>query len=235
MFYNFLKNKSEMKPLNILSILKMYDSTPKVLNNKINELPRLYHSNIFDFEYPLSEKINKDEFEIKIIKHFITRRINYETINMFKLALDDKLNTIMPMYNLYFDSIFTNTDLLSEKTVDTTIENNTNSNNSSSVTNSSGNSSNISDNRSSETPQNDISSVQNGEYLSNYDFNTITSTDSTNSSVSTNNSSNGNSTINYNHIKYLNGNEIKDLIQNLNNVYELIYNDLESLFYQIYE
>ena len=45
---------------------------------KIKDLARYGRSKIFDFDYPLSQYANKEEFECMILNHYIMRRIGYE-------------------------------------------------------------------------------------------------------------------------------------------------------------
>ena len=63
---------------------------------------------IFDFDYPKPN--NSDEtkkaLETKIIKHYYMREIGFGSWGRFKLALNEKLNLIMPYFNdLYKDYI----------------------------------------------------------------------------------------------------------------------------------
>lgn len=237
MFYNIFMNKANMKPLTLLSILQMYD-TSAGLNSKISNLPGLYHDRIFDFNYPLSENINKDDFEIRILKHFILRRIGFETIQAFKLMLDDKLNTIMPRYNILFDNYYHNLNLYSK--TDTEVEEyeasgNSSGSNSNNTTNSS-TSNSTSDNRMSDTPQNDIADVQSGTYVSEYSYNVDNGTNSENSvSSGTNrNETEDEYTRTTRNTTNIYGKDILEITQNIENVYELIFNDLDELFYQLY-
>ena len=237
MFFNIFDNKANMKPLTLLSVLQMYD-TSAGLTSKISALPGLYHEEIFDFNYPLTTNINKDDFEIKILKHFILRRIGFETIQAFKLMLDDKLNTIMPKYNIMFDNYYHNLNLYSK--TDTEVEDyeasgsnsGTNSNN---TTNSSTNSS-TSDNRMSDTPQNAIADVRSGTYVSEYSYNVDsgTNSDTSVSSGTNTNQSEDEYTRTRHNTTNIYGKDILEITQNIENVYELIFSDLDELFYQLF-
>lgn len=237
MFYNIFMNKANMKPLTLLSVLQMYD-TSAGLTSKISDLSGLYHEEIFDFNYPLTTNVNKDDFEIKILKHFILRRIGFETIQAFKLMLDDKLNTIMPKYNIMLDNYYHNLNLYTK--TDTEVEeyeasgsnSGTNSNN---TTNSSTNSS-TSDNRMSDTPQNAIADVQSGTYVSEYSYNVDsgTNSDTSVSSGTNTNQSEDEYTRTRHNTTNIYGKDILEITQNIENVYELIFNDLDELFYQLF-
>ena len=51
---------------------------------KTPDLAKNGRSKIFDFDYPLSEKITKEFFECLILNHYMMRRIGYDTVTAFK-------------------------------------------------------------------------------------------------------------------------------------------------------
>lgn len=59
---------------------------------------------IFDFDFPIFDENYRDILERKILKHFYTREIGYETVGLWKLKLDTRLNEIMPYYNKLYDT-----------------------------------------------------------------------------------------------------------------------------------
>lgn len=59
---------------------------------------------IFDFNYPIFREEYKPRLESKILKHFYTREICAETVGLWKLFLNRKLNEIMPYYNQRYAS-----------------------------------------------------------------------------------------------------------------------------------
>lgn len=59
---------------------------------------------IFNFDYPIFDKEYKSVLETKIIRHYYTREICEETVGLWKLRLEDKLNLIMPYYNQLYES-----------------------------------------------------------------------------------------------------------------------------------
>lgn len=61
-------------------------------------------SKIFSFDYPIFDEAYRSAIETKILKHFYTREIGLETYGLWKLKLDTKMNEIMPLYNLYYES-----------------------------------------------------------------------------------------------------------------------------------
>lgn len=59
---------------------------------------------LFDFTFPIYDENYRSVIETKIVKHFYTREIGYETVGRWKLALDERLNLIMPYYNERYKS-----------------------------------------------------------------------------------------------------------------------------------
>lgn len=59
---------------------------------------------LFDFTFPIYDENYRSVLETKIVKHFYTREIGYETVGRWKLALDERLNLIMPYYNERYKS-----------------------------------------------------------------------------------------------------------------------------------
>lgn len=72
--------------------------------NKIQEIINNTYNQIFSFDYPIFDSTYKPVLEKKIIKHFYTREIAFETYGRWKLALDAKMNEIMPYYNQLYNS-----------------------------------------------------------------------------------------------------------------------------------
>lgn len=54
---------------------------------------------VFDFSFPMYREQHRCPLEKKIIKHFYMREIGLETVDLWKLFLNRKLNEIMPYYN----------------------------------------------------------------------------------------------------------------------------------------
>lgn len=61
-------------------------------------------SNVFDFDFPIYKESYRSVLETKILKHYYTREIGFETVGLWKLNLDRKLNEIMPYYNKLYES-----------------------------------------------------------------------------------------------------------------------------------
>lgn len=59
---------------------------------------------VFDFDFPIFDESYRNVLETKILKHYYTREIGLETVGLWKLKLDTKLNEIMPFYNQLYKS-----------------------------------------------------------------------------------------------------------------------------------
>ena len=200
-------------PPTIYSILKSfvyYDDTQP----RIKDLATSGRENIFDFDYPLSENVDKEDFEVIILNHFLMRRIGYDTVTSFKIALNVKLNEIMPMYNKMFDALdgwdlFNDGERITE-TGSNTLNNTTSSNS-------------TSDRRYSDTPQNQLANVQNGSYITDYNYDTDVG------SVTSNSAGSDSRTITRTPSDKMK--IYKEFIENKKSIYTMIFEDLDSLFY----
>lgn len=72
--------------------------------NKVDEVIEAARPFIFDFNYPIFNANYKPGLERKILKHFYTREICAETLGIWKLFLNRKMNEIMPYYNQRYES-----------------------------------------------------------------------------------------------------------------------------------
>lgn len=212
---------------------------------KIRDLASASRTTIFNFNYPLSDNVSREIFEENILNHFIDRRINYDTLEMFRIKLRSKLNEIMPKYNLMFDALVgwslfkgsTTTREYSESGSDSKdgSVNRTYGN----TTDGTVNSTNTSDRRYSDTPQSALDNIRSGSYVSQYNYDTDTSGNMTNqTSNGTDNSITGESgTFSKNIIeKVTNDREneseiLMEFMSNYTNIYTKIYEELDVLFY----
>lgn len=229
---------------------------------KVNEIIAKAIPKVFDFDFPIFDEEYRGVLQTKILKHYYTREIGAETVGLWKLWLDTKLNEIMPYYNkmyeselldfnpLYTDNLTrTRTTKLNSKRetgnngeVDTT-------NNSNSEGSRNGTTNNNGSDLYSDTPQGSLNGVESGNYLTNA---RKTSDTSTTSSNTTNNSSatgkvisseSGNDAFNSTE-EYLesvsgySGVNASDLLKKYRetfiNIDMLIINELEDLFFQLW-
>ena len=180
----------------IMESMVNYDNPDPV---KIKDLSTQAKSKIFDFYYPVSDLFPKDRFEDLFLKHYMFRRINYDTFTSFKLHLEIKLNDIMPKYYKMlegFNSLNFDGDVETHirNVIDSRTKNNTeqvNNTTSSTIGNTSsstiGNTSSDSTttiNKFSDTPQDLISDITDSNYITEYTENTASSTGSSNSTSS---------------------------------------------------
>ena len=59
---------------------------------------------IFNFNFPIYDESYRTVLETKIIRHYYTREIAFETAGLWQLKLSTKLNEIMPYYNKLYNS-----------------------------------------------------------------------------------------------------------------------------------
>ena len=197
---------------------------------KIKDLARASSSQIFDFDYPLSNKVDKEDFETMILNHFIDRRIAFETYTLFHIKLETKMNEIMPYYKKIFDSfddwnLFTDGGNVTKNSTDNRSTSRSTSSQSSSTT------SGTSDRRKSDMPQNNLTEIQNGQYLTDYEYDSVSGSDSSSSSGS----ESGTDANAYHETTVTDvSNKIEvyeRFLENRNKTMTMIFDDLESLFY----
>ena len=78
--------------------------------------------NIFDFNYEFYDNEKRPKFEQDFIRHFYFREIGSETIDRFKLHLQDVFATVFPYYNTLFDATRIEYDKLNNYNVTETHE-----------------------------------------------------------------------------------------------------------------
>lgn len=75
---------------------KGYDDTEEIIESA--------RPHIFDFDYPIFDPAYKPILERKILDHYYTREIAYETYGLWKQKLRAKMREIMPYYNKLYNS-----------------------------------------------------------------------------------------------------------------------------------
>ena len=167
-------------------------STDEMSSHTPDEIIAASREKIFNFSYPIYDNSHKSELETKILKHYYTREICAETVGLWKLWLNERLNLIMPKYNKLYeletlkagrefynidvethslreddftkDSDFTRTDNLLDTTNLTRTDNLTTRN--TGTTTDSG--TRATADKFSDTPQGTVSNVDNNTYLTEY-------------------------------------------------------------------
>ena len=223
-------------PPTLYAMLNSIVNFGKEDKTKIEDLAVAGRETVFNFNYPLSNKVNKADFEVMILNHFLMRRLGYETYTAWHIALKTKLNEIMPIYNKMFDALegwdlFKDGEMIS-RTTNTTNTDTTSSSNEI-ETNSTGE--NISDQRYSDTPQNELAEVRDGKYITDYNYNKDNATSNTTTSGSNESESNGSraetEVITRSPADKIN--VYKQYIESVRSIYSMIFRDLDCLFYQL--
>lgn len=201
-FVPFVPDEKYQRPPLLYDLMNSIVNFDSETHTRISDLSSVARETIFDFDYPLSENVDKEKFETMILDRFLMRRLAYETYTAWHIALRVKINEIMPYYNKLFDAmsewnLFKDGESgTREKEIGATSE---------------------TDSRYSKLPQNEINDVKNGTYMTDY---TLGQNESNGTENETYTKDNSNKIDTY--TKYLQENA---------KIMNLIYKDLDSLFY----
>lgn len=236
---------------NLYKLQNDYPEPPTIyalLNSKVNYgktdeektpiagLAAAGRSMFFDTTYPLADVISREYFETTILNHFLMRRIGFDTVTAFKIQLNTKLCEIMPEYNKLFTALegwnlFNDGESVTRNTQNANSSTSTGSSTAYQTTTATGNSTN----KYSDTPQNDLSNVDDGNYVTEYTKNNNSSSGSTSTSTNNNDSNSGSSVTNET-ITRTPSDKIRiyeEFISNRNHIFSMIFKELDSLFYQL--
>lgn len=72
--------------------------------NQVNDVVRQAYPTIFDSELPLFKPEYAAVLYPKILRHYYTREIGFETVGLWKLHLNNRLYEILPYYNQLYTS-----------------------------------------------------------------------------------------------------------------------------------
>ena len=212
-----LENREEPPTLySLMESMVNYNREEKIKTENLSSYAR---SIIFDFDYPLDSTL-KEDFEKMFLDHYMFRRIGFETYTAWKIHLKVKLNEIMNKYNIIMLEI--NNLSIDGRTITESKNINEYNSSSSNIWNSG-----QTDNRYSDTPENKITDVQNGNYITDYTYN------------QTNGQSNGtsNGQVNRGESRTLtDGDHLDEYLKiqdKLKNIYSRIFKECDSLFYAI--
>lgn len=201
--------------------------------------------NNFDFkmtDYPIFDENYRNVLNQKILNHYYENEIGFETAPLFRFYLNNKLNEIMPYYNILYEkqlqllnNIDKNVNLVEDFKGNNTNNSNTNTE-SESISNSNGTSKNK--NLFQDTPQGDLNNteLENQTWATNYTMNNTENENEINDNSSSSGTTNSNGTNNY--LKSIIGNNggrynldiLADLQKNLMNIDLLIITELYDLF-----
>lgn len=225
LFYPYFENFMPLeKPPTLYAIMESivnYDRPDKV---RILDLSAAARPEIFDFGYTLSTYINKEEFEIMFLDHFMERRIGAETVTAFKLHLRSRIREIMPRYNIIFDALGEKFDIYqgdgyTKEYSETETEG----------TATEAQAAGTSDRRYSDTPQNALDNVQSGLYMTDY---TYTQDDASNKA-----STDRDKAREYKEIYKTNLSRLDALLRFNEarfDLYQALYRECDDLFYQLF-
>ena len=71
--------------------------------DKVDDIVEAAQSIIFE-QYPIFDEAYRKPLNMKILRHYYTREICAETVGLWKLWLNNKMNEIMPYYNQLYRS-----------------------------------------------------------------------------------------------------------------------------------
>lgn len=120
---------------------------------------------LFDFNYPYPTPKDKTRIERAIIKHYLMREIAFETVGLFKLKLNDRLNLIMPKYNLAYKNLDEEVSPYVNNYLKENIDNNRNSTSKAETTGEDTREGNTFE-TTSDTPQGILTELKEGKYSS---------------------------------------------------------------------
>lgn len=208
------------------------------------EIIPLAQPKVFDFSYPEPEGgVTKDAFEQGFLKHFYMREIGLETVDYWKLKLDDKLNTIMPYYNKLLVALSKQYDFLLPTEYNETVESNDTTHNEENSTENATNNSTSESNANSQmidTPQSELTDFDANQYMTSATKSNGNTTGNSTDEKTGNRTADGTKTGNVTRsIKGRNGYDVSILLKNYmnaqQNILEQIYNRCEDLFMQLWD
>lgn len=72
--------------------------------SKLSDILKTAAPKVFNFDFPIFDEEYRLPLEIKILRHYYTREIGEETLGLWKLRLETRMNEIMPYYNQLYKS-----------------------------------------------------------------------------------------------------------------------------------
>lgn len=211
---------------------------------------------IFNFDFPIFDENYRLVLEKKILRHYYTREIGEETVGLWKLRLNARLNDIMPYYNKLYESELIEFNPMYDVDVVTTHSRENNGNRdftqneeteSSGTSETTGTRNDTNYDLYSETPQGAITNLENETYLTNArkKTNNESSEDNGSFSSSTNTSRTNNETSSNleEYIERVTGKTagasyskiLKEFRETFLNIDMMIIDDLSDLFFGLWE
>ena len=232
MIYPICQQGNNLPPTlySIMQSLVNYDTNEP---SKIKDMWQKAREYIFNFDYVLTNNVSRETFEHNILNHYLMRRINYDTVTLFQIMLENKLSEILPKYNMLWDSLDGWDIFKSGTTTREYTDNTTSSNTGNNTGENTGTTNTVNNTGYSDTPQSNIDDINSSEYLTEYTHNVVDNTITNNTSTTTSNSGKSNKTINE-VVTRTADNELDLLIKfqtEYNNIWTMLYADLDCLFY----
>lgn len=204
-----------------------YQSVEDVLNESWKK--------IFDFDFPIFDEDYRGILCKKILKHFYTREIGEETVGLWKLRLDMKMNEIMPYYNKLYESELIKFNPMYD--VDLTRDHTLRGDGTREYEDAGTVQSTVHDvTKFSDTPQGSLQNVENGKYLTDA---TIVDTETNGVSNNSGSSVTGNLETYLEHVVGKNGGRsyssmLKEFRETFLNIDMMVIEELDELFMQIW-
>lgn len=142
--------------------------------SKVDSIIEAAWNKIFTSKFPIFDESYRKELCCKILKHFYTREIGAETVGLWKLWLNERMELIMPYYNKMYEGVNKKFDIFGDVDLTTihTLNRDQNGSYSSKTSNSVGG---TAIEKYSDTPQGSIHNLVNDNYLTNATYNTTNS------------------------------------------------------------
>lgn len=190
---------------------------------------------IFDFNFPIFDENYRKPLCIKILKHYYTREIGEETVGLWKLRLNSRMNEIMPYYNKLYEAWANEFNPLHDTDLERKHLLNRSENEGLNQSGKTDSTASVKD-KYSDTPQGGLTGIENDQYLTSANINSSTG----NSTFSQNSDRNLKTTDEY--IEQLtgksSGGSFSDMLikyrEALINIDMLLIGELENLFMLIW-
>lgn len=207
--------------------------------NDVNTVIENSRDKLFNFDFPIYDETYRSVLETKIIKHYYTHEIGSETVGLFQLRLDARMNEIMPYYNQLYESAMLEFNPLYDVDITETHEGSgTRAGETTAEDEGTGTGNNTNYNLYSSTPQGGLTGVDDEEYLT--DARKITDTNTYTDSRNRNTTDSVNTTDEY--IRTIRGKRggvtyakmIMEYRKTLLNIDKMIIDELANLFMLIW-
>ena len=225
-FYPYFEDYMPLqKPPTLYALLNSKVNYTRDTKVKIENLPEAAREYVFDFNYDYPDNMERADFEIDILTHFLERRIGFDTYLSWKLHFKNRIREIMPYYSKLlesFESLSINDNEILTRVYSDSVDRTYSETTSEST---SGNS----ENKFSDTPQSQLSNVSNDLYLT--DYRKINTSDS--GSGSRGITEGNDRTVNETVTRQKPEEDFLKWTERKMQIMQMIYTDLDDCFYQL--